>query len=153
VSTGIKEDESSTGRVWAAGFHHITACSRLARILNLRNRLFPQFSNFFSDRGKPRILNQWIRGNECTAQLFVGRQNNKDINIATNILSMHLRICFYFQRKNVFTHITHIVHPFRKKLSFALTRASRSGAAECMELRPVVVYLSTTRQSNFAGGT
>jgi len=31
VDTGTKEDESSTGRVWAAGFHHFTARSRLAR--------------------------------------------------------------------------------------------------------------------------
>jgi hypothetical protein len=27
---GEKEDVSSTGRVWAAGFHHVTVCSRLA---------------------------------------------------------------------------------------------------------------------------
>jgi len=27
VSTGKKEDESSTGRVWAAGFHHVTVRS------------------------------------------------------------------------------------------------------------------------------
>jgi hypothetical protein len=40
VSTGAKEDESSTGRVWAAGFHHITARSRLTRVLKLMNRLF-----------------------------------------------------------------------------------------------------------------
>jgi hypothetical protein len=40
VGTGTKEDESSTGRVWAAGFHHVTARSRLARILKLMNRLF-----------------------------------------------------------------------------------------------------------------
>jgi hypothetical protein len=32
VSTGTKEDGSSTGRVWAAGFHHVTARSLLARI-------------------------------------------------------------------------------------------------------------------------
>jgi len=31
VSTGTKEDKSSTGRVWAAGFHHVTARSCLAR--------------------------------------------------------------------------------------------------------------------------
>jgi hypothetical protein len=30
VSTGAKEDEAITGRVWAAGFHHVTARSRLA---------------------------------------------------------------------------------------------------------------------------
>ena len=40
VGTGTKEDESSTGRVWAAGFHHVTARSRLARVLKLIIRLF-----------------------------------------------------------------------------------------------------------------
>jgi len=40
VGTGTKEDESSTGRVWTAGFHHVTARSRLARILKRINRLF-----------------------------------------------------------------------------------------------------------------
>jgi hypothetical protein len=29
VSMGAKEDESSTGHIWAAGFHHVTARSRL----------------------------------------------------------------------------------------------------------------------------
>jgi len=40
MGTGTKEDESSTGRVWAAGFHHVTARSRLARVLKLMDRLF-----------------------------------------------------------------------------------------------------------------
>jgi hypothetical protein len=40
VSTGAKEDESSTGRIWAARFHHVTARSRLAGVLKLTNRLF-----------------------------------------------------------------------------------------------------------------
>jgi hypothetical protein len=40
MSTGAKEDESSTGRVWAAGFHHIMAGSGLARVLKIMNRLF-----------------------------------------------------------------------------------------------------------------
>jgi hypothetical protein len=40
VSTGKKEDESSSGRVWATGFHHVTARSRLADVLILTNRLF-----------------------------------------------------------------------------------------------------------------
>jgi hypothetical protein len=35
VSTETKEDESSTGQVWAAGFHHVTARSLLARVLKL----------------------------------------------------------------------------------------------------------------------
>ena len=40
VITGTKEDESSTGRVWAAAIHHITARSRFERVLELMNRLF-----------------------------------------------------------------------------------------------------------------
>jgi hypothetical protein len=40
VSTGTKEDESSTGHVWAAGFHHGMARSHLARVLELMNHLF-----------------------------------------------------------------------------------------------------------------
>jgi len=40
VSTETKEDASSTGRVWAAGFHHIRARSRLARVLKLTNLLY-----------------------------------------------------------------------------------------------------------------
>ena len=40
VATGTKEDESSNGHVWAAGFHHVTALSHLARVLKLITRLF-----------------------------------------------------------------------------------------------------------------
>jgi hypothetical protein len=40
VGTGEKENESSTVRVWAAGFHHVMARSRLAGVLKLMNRLF-----------------------------------------------------------------------------------------------------------------
>jgi hypothetical protein len=40
VCTGAKEDGLSTGRVWAAVFHHVTARSRLARVLKLMNSLF-----------------------------------------------------------------------------------------------------------------
>jgi hypothetical protein len=40
VSTEAKEGESSTGRVWAAGFHRVTARSRLLRVLKFMNRLF-----------------------------------------------------------------------------------------------------------------
>jgi hypothetical protein len=39
VGTGTKEDESSAGRVWPAGFHHVTARSCLARVLKLMNCL------------------------------------------------------------------------------------------------------------------
>jgi len=57
VGTGTKEDESSTGRVWAAGFHHVTARSRLARLLKLMYLFFFLIFHFFSGRCKP-----WIRG-------------------------------------------------------------------------------------------
>jgi len=40
VGTGTKVDESSTGSIWAAGFHHVTARSRLARVSKLMNRSF-----------------------------------------------------------------------------------------------------------------
>jgi hypothetical protein len=65
VSQGAKEDESRTGRVWAAGFHHVRARSRLARVLKLKHRLFNLFSIFFSGRGKPRILNHRVLEHDC----------------------------------------------------------------------------------------
>jgi hypothetical protein len=40
VGMGTKEDESHTGCIWAAGFHHVMARSSLVRILQLMNRLF-----------------------------------------------------------------------------------------------------------------
>jgi hypothetical protein len=40
LSTGTKKVESITERVWAAGFHHVKARSRLADALNRTNRLF-----------------------------------------------------------------------------------------------------------------
>jgi hypothetical protein len=58
VNTGAKEAESSTGHVWAAGFHQVTARSPLAGVLKLMNRLFLEFSNFLSDRGEPRITDR-----------------------------------------------------------------------------------------------
>jgi hypothetical protein len=33
VGTGVKEEESSTGRVWTAVFHYVMAPSLLARVL------------------------------------------------------------------------------------------------------------------------
>jgi hypothetical protein len=59
MSTGTKEDESSTGHVWAAGFH-LVARSRLAHILKLLNSLFLQFSNFFF--GPQWTADNWNRG-------------------------------------------------------------------------------------------
>jgi hypothetical protein len=58
VGTSTKEDESVTGHIWAAGFHHVTARSHLARVLKLTNDFF-NFQIFFEaavNRG------YWIRG-------------------------------------------------------------------------------------------
>jgi hypothetical protein len=70
MSTGAKEDESSTWSIWAAGFHHVMACSSLVRILKLMSRLF-NFQIVFHvtvNHGylKPRTLNQWIGGHDYT---------------------------------------------------------------------------------------
>jgi hypothetical protein len=40
VGMGTKEDEPSTGPVWATGFHHVTDRSHLACILKFINHLF-----------------------------------------------------------------------------------------------------------------
>jgi hypothetical protein len=50
-----KENESSTGRVWAAGFHHFTARSHLAGRLKLTNHLFLLIFQFFLGCSEPRI--------------------------------------------------------------------------------------------------
>ena len=47
VGTGTKGDESSTGRVWAAGVHHVRARSRLARVLKLMNLFISLIFQFF----------------------------------------------------------------------------------------------------------
>jgi hypothetical protein len=66
VFTEIKEDESGTGGVWAAGLHHVTALFfRLARVLKLLNVFFIKYFISILDRGKPRKMNHSIRGNDC----------------------------------------------------------------------------------------
>jgi hypothetical protein len=54
VSTEAKEDESSTGRVWAAGFHYVTVRSLFARSETYESLIYFTFQ-IFSGRGKPRI--------------------------------------------------------------------------------------------------
>jgi hypothetical protein len=51
---GTKEDQSSTGRAWAAGFHHVTASSRLALFKTHKPFIYSIFQ-YFSGRGKLRI--------------------------------------------------------------------------------------------------
>jgi hypothetical protein len=46
VGMGAKEDESSTGHVWAAGFHYVTACTGLVRFETYEPFII-QFSIFF----------------------------------------------------------------------------------------------------------
>jgi hypothetical protein len=48
-----KEDKSSAGHIWAAGFHHVMAYSRLAGVLKLMNHLFLFCCG--GGRGEPRI--------------------------------------------------------------------------------------------------
>ena len=56
VSTGIEEDESCIGRFWAAGIHHVTACSGLgARFKTDEPFISLIFQFFFSGSGKPWI--------------------------------------------------------------------------------------------------
>jgi hypothetical protein len=43
VVKGTMKDELSTESVWAAGIHHVTARSRLARVIKHLNSLFLRF--------------------------------------------------------------------------------------------------------------
>jgi hypothetical protein len=54
AGTGARKDQSRTGRVWAAGFLHVTVHSLLARDLKLTNLYLFNF-HFFSDRDKLQI--------------------------------------------------------------------------------------------------
>jgi hypothetical protein len=47
MGMGTKEDESSTGHVWAAGFHHVMAYSSLACILKLYEAFISLIFQFF----------------------------------------------------------------------------------------------------------
>jgi hypothetical protein len=52
VIMGAEEEESSTGRVWTAGFYHVT--TRFATYVPFISLIYP----LFSVHGKPRIQNQ-----------------------------------------------------------------------------------------------
>jgi hypothetical protein len=66
---GAKEGESSTGCVWAAGFHHVMIRSRLARMFELMNRLFLIFSSFWGGLGTPQIWNQQRQWHTSTCKM------------------------------------------------------------------------------------
>ena len=77
MGTGTKEDESSTGRVWAAGFHHVMARSRLARVLKLMNLYFFNFPNSFSGRRQPQITEIIdTESADSPVHLYIRRHNN-----------------------------------------------------------------------------
>jgi hypothetical protein len=63
VGTGIKEDESSTGRIQVAGFQH-AAVLTWRTFRNLRTIYYFNFPISFSGHGKlkPWILNQQVEG-------------------------------------------------------------------------------------------
>jgi hypothetical protein len=67
LNTGAEEVESSTGSVWTAGIYHVTARSHLSRVLKHVNSFISLIFSFFSGCDKPRILNQQIRGRDCTS--------------------------------------------------------------------------------------
>jgi hypothetical protein len=52
---GTKKDESSAGRVCAAVFHHVTACSRLECVLKLNEPFIYLIVPFLGGRVKSRI--------------------------------------------------------------------------------------------------
>jgi hypothetical protein len=57
VSTGVKEDEPSNWRVWAAGFLPCYGPFSLGVRLETYKPFIYLILIFFSDCGKPRILN------------------------------------------------------------------------------------------------
>jgi hypothetical protein len=61
MGTGTKEEESSTGWIWAAGFNHVMTRSCLEHVLKLISLIL----QIFAGCGKPRIPNQWIRRHGC----------------------------------------------------------------------------------------
>jgi hypothetical protein len=89
VNMVAKQDESNVGRVWVTGFHHVTASSRLARVLKLVNHLFIEILIFFRprwtadtgsvDTGAHRY--QWIRGHTCASpqNFVVWTEKNKEL--------------------------------------------------------------------------
>jgi len=63
---GTKEDESSTGHIWATGLHHVMSLSHLAHFLKLMNCFVSLIFQIFSGRSKPQI-----RGSTCIMKLCV----------------------------------------------------------------------------------
>jgi hypothetical protein len=88
VSTGTKQDEPSTGRAWAAVFHHVTTRSRLARF-ELYGPYIYLISHFFEasvNRG------YWISGYGDTAVTSLLAKNKLISPSCNAVNSMPIRI-------------------------------------------------------------
>jgi hypothetical protein len=68
VSTGAKEDELSTERGGAAGFHNVAVSSRLAGVGNKRT-IYLFIFQMLGARDELRILNQWIWWHACNVKI------------------------------------------------------------------------------------
>jgi hypothetical protein len=55
MGMGTKEDESSTGCIWAAEFHHVMPRCSLAHILKLMNPFISLILQFWGSCGEPQI--------------------------------------------------------------------------------------------------
>jgi hypothetical protein len=89
VSAREKEDESSTGHVWDARFHHVMARSHLTGVLKLTNRLFLYFTNFFSGRTEPQTIETADTESVDTGScLYLVGAVNTDMMIVTFISGM-----------------------------------------------------------------
>jgi hypothetical protein len=74
-----KEDDSSTGCVWDAGFHLVTARSSFARVLKLITLIF----KYFLGRGEPRITEA---------------ADTKSVDTGTHLyIYIYIYICIYVQ--------------------------------------------------------
>jgi hypothetical protein len=69
VGTGTKEDESSTGRVWAACISPYDGPFSIGGPFETYEPFISLIFLFFSGRGKLRILNQWIWEHDCNSCL------------------------------------------------------------------------------------
>jgi hypothetical protein len=63
---GTKEDESSTGRVWAAGFHHVYNPFSLGARFETYEPFISLIFQIFSGRGKPWITKTADIESACT---------------------------------------------------------------------------------------
>jgi hypothetical protein len=95
LGTGTQEDESSTGRVWAAGFHHVMACSCLARFEIYELFISLIFQLLFLGHCRLQILNQRIWGNNCICNfLYIKNLHRWNTHMYVDIFRCSQHISF-----------------------------------------------------------